>query len=64
MHAMMGAMLSIALAAFLCGSKACVDCADFAEANEQALAEIVDLERNDFRWNRSAQAAMVAAKVA
>ena|ERR1700729_1985863 len=37
------AMLFISLAATLCGAKSCVDIADFAEANEAELAEIVDL---------------------
>jgi len=37
------AMLFIALAATLCGAKSCVDIADFAEANADALAELVDL---------------------
>ena len=37
------AMLFIALAATLCGSKSCVDFADFAAAHEEELAEIVDL---------------------
>jgi predicted transposase YbfD/YdcC len=36
-------MLFIALAATLCGAKSTVDIADFAEANEPMLAEIVDL---------------------
>jgi DDE_Tnp_1-associated len=36
-------MLFIALAATLCGAKSCVDIADFAAANEDMLAEIVDL---------------------
>jgi len=38
-----GAMLFIALAATLCGAKSCVDIADFAEANADTLAELVDL---------------------
>jgi predicted transposase YbfD/YdcC len=38
-----GAMLFIALMATLCGAKSCVDIADFAEANEADLGEIVDL---------------------
>jgi predicted transposase YbfD/YdcC len=38
------AMLFIALAATLCGAKSCVAIADFASANEEALAEIVDLK--------------------
>ena len=38
------AMLFIGLAATLCGAKSCVDFADFAEANVDAMAEIVDLE--------------------
>ena len=37
------AMLFIGLAATLCGAKSCVDIADFAAANEDELAEIVDL---------------------
>jgi|SRR6516164_2556712 hypothetical protein len=37
------AMLFIALAATLCGAKSSVDIADFAAANEEELAEIVDL---------------------
>lgn len=37
------AMLFIALMATLCGAKSCVDIADFAAANEDDLAEIVDL---------------------
>jgi predicted transposase YbfD/YdcC len=36
-------MLFIALAASLCGAKSCVDIADFADANKDSLAEIVDL---------------------
>jgi len=36
-------MLLIALAATLCGAKSAVDIADFGEANEATLAEIVDL---------------------
>jgi predicted transposase YbfD/YdcC len=36
-------MLFIALAATLCGAKSCVDYADFAAANEDDLAQIVDL---------------------
>jgi predicted transposase YbfD/YdcC len=36
-------MLFIALMAMLCGAKTCVDIADFAAANEEELAEIVDL---------------------
>jgi len=39
----LSAMLFIALAATLCGAKSCVEIADFAEANEAALKEIVDL---------------------
>jgi predicted transposase YbfD/YdcC len=39
----LAAMLFIALAATLCGAKSCVEIADFAEANEAELAEIVDL---------------------
>lgn len=41
-HAL-SAMLFIALAATLCGAKSAVDIADFGEANEAMLAEIVDL---------------------
>lgn len=37
------AMLFIALIATLCGAKSCVDIADFAAANADDLAEIVDL---------------------
>lgn len=37
------AMLFVALIATLCGAKSCVDIADFAAANEDDLAEIVDL---------------------
>jgi predicted transposase YbfD/YdcC len=37
------AMLFIALAATLCGAKSAVDIADFGEANEATLCEIVDL---------------------
>src|SRR5262245_53718568 len=40
----LAAMLFIALAATLCGAKSCVDIADFAAANVDELAEIVDLE--------------------
>ena len=36
-------MLFISLIATLCGAKSCVDIADFAEANESDLSEIVDL---------------------
>jgi DDE_Tnp_1-associated len=36
-------MLFIGLAATLCGAKSCVDTADFAAANQDELAEIVDL---------------------
>jgi len=36
-------MLFIALVATLCGSKSCVDIADFAAANEAELCQIVDL---------------------
>jgi predicted transposase YbfD/YdcC len=36
-------MLFISLIATLCGAKSCVDIADFAAANEDDLAEIVDL---------------------
>jgi DDE family transposase len=36
-------MLFIALIAMLCGAKTCVDIADFAAANEDDLAQIVDL---------------------
>jgi predicted transposase YbfD/YdcC len=39
----LAAMLFIALAATLCGAKSCVDFADFAAANADELAEIVDL---------------------
>jgi predicted transposase YbfD/YdcC len=39
----LGAMLFIALAATLCGAKSCVDIADFAAANADSLAEMVDL---------------------
>ena len=39
----LGALLFMALAATLCGAKSCVDIADFAEANANTLAEIVDL---------------------
>ena len=38
-----GGMLFISLIATLCGAKSCVDFADFAAANEDELAEIVDL---------------------
>ena len=38
-----GSMLFISLAATLCGAKSSVDIADFGEANEAMLAEIVDL---------------------
>src|SRR5271165_5037189 len=37
------AMLFVALAATLCGAKSCVEIAEFAEANEAELAEIVPL---------------------
>jgi len=37
------AMLFIALIAMLCGAKTCVDIADFAAANVEELAQIVDL---------------------
>ena len=37
-------MLFISLAATLCGAKSCSAIADFGEANEQELAEIVDLQ--------------------
>lgn len=37
------AMLFISLIATLCGAKSCVDIADFATANDDDLAEIVDL---------------------
>ena len=37
------AMLFISLIATLCGAKSCVDIADFAAANVDDLAEIVDL---------------------
>ncbi len=36
-------MLFIALIAMLCGARTCVDIADFAAANEEELARIVDL---------------------
>lgn len=39
----LSAMLFIALAASLCGAKSCVEYADFGAANEDMLAEIVDL---------------------
>lgn len=39
----LGSILFIALAATLCGAKTCVDYADFGAANEEMLAEIVDL---------------------
>ena len=39
----LSAMLFIALSASLCGAKTCVDYADFADANEAELPEIVDL---------------------
>jgi predicted transposase YbfD/YdcC len=39
----LSAMLFIALAATLCGAKSCVDIADFAEANQSELSDIVDL---------------------
>lgn len=39
----LSSILFIALAATLCGAKSCVDYADFGSANEEALAEIVDL---------------------
>jgi predicted transposase YbfD/YdcC len=39
----LAAMLFIALAATLCGSQSCVDIADFAAANAESLAEIVEL---------------------
>lgn len=39
----LGSILFIALAATLCGAKTCVDYADFGKANEEMLAEIVDL---------------------
>src|ERR1700757_2902397 len=39
----LGSMLFIALAATLCGAKSCVDIADFAAANADSLAEMVDL---------------------
>src|SRR5437016_3520493 len=39
----LAAMLFIALAATLCGAKSCVDIADFAAANADELAEIIDL---------------------
>ncbi len=37
------AMLFVALAATLCGAKSCVEIAEFTEANEEELGEIVDL---------------------
>jgi predicted transposase YbfD/YdcC len=40
----LAAMLFVALAATLCGAKSCVDIADFAAANEDTLAEIVNLD--------------------
>jgi predicted transposase YbfD/YdcC len=40
----LGSMLFISLAATLCGAKSCSAIADFGEANEQELAEIVDLQ--------------------
>jgi len=39
----LGAILFLALAATLCGAKSCVQIAEFAEAREDALREIVDL---------------------
>jgi len=39
----LGSMLFISLAATLCGAKSCVDIADFADAHEDTLGEIVDL---------------------
>ena len=39
----LSSILFIALVATLCGSKTCVDYADFASANEDMLAEMVDL---------------------
>src|SRR6266498_5003585 len=39
----LAAMLFIALAATLCGAKSCVDIADFAAANADELAGIVEL---------------------
>ena len=39
----LAAILFIALAATLCGARNCVEIAEFAEANEAELAEIVDL---------------------
>ena len=39
----LAAMLFIALASTLCGARSCVDIADFAAANEDSLAEIVEL---------------------
>lgn len=39
----LSSILFIALAATLCGAKSCVDYADFGEANEAELGEIVDL---------------------
>jgi predicted transposase YbfD/YdcC len=39
----LGSILFLALAATLCGAKTCVAIADFAVANEETLAEILDL---------------------
>ena len=39
----LSSILFIALAASLCGAKTCVDYADFADANEETLSEIIDL---------------------
>ena len=39
----LAAMLFIALASTLCGARSCVDNADLAAANEDILAEIVEL---------------------
>lgn len=39
----LSSVLFIALAASLCGAKSCVDYADFGEANEEDLSQIIDL---------------------
>ena len=39
----LAAMLFVALSAMLCGAQNCVEIAEFGEANEEELAEIVDL---------------------
>jgi predicted transposase YbfD/YdcC len=39
----LSALLFVALAATLCGARSCVEIADFAEANQPALAGIIDL---------------------